>query len=214
MVLADAFGDFVYGLVVLAFIVALYFAPTIVAFAREVPNKWSIAVINAFLGWTLVGWVVALAMAARSVPRQEVAAPGHERACPNCKGAMGRAASACPHCGHASTPWIFHAGVWWMKGRESNEWQWVDDDAHVWRYYKDGTPSDPAAIDKTANLRIDPAIVKPPDPYPIETSAIATDAPPPRDSFAGELERLADLHARGALTDEQFEAAKARLLTT
>jgi hypothetical protein len=30
--------------------------------------------------------------------------------------------------------------------------------------------------------------------------------------MTGELERLADLHARGALSDEQFEAAKARLL--
>jgi hypothetical protein len=28
----------------------------------------TIAVINVFLGWTVIGWVVALAMAARSVP--------------------------------------------------------------------------------------------------------------------------------------------------
>jgi hypothetical protein len=27
-----------------------------------------VIVVNVFLGWTLIGWVVALAMAARSVP--------------------------------------------------------------------------------------------------------------------------------------------------
>jgi hypothetical protein len=31
-----------------------------------VPNLGSVAVINTFLGWTFIGWVVALAMAARS----------------------------------------------------------------------------------------------------------------------------------------------------
>jgi len=46
-----------------------YFLPTIVAVYRKVPNQGSVAVINVFLGWTLIGWVVALAMAARSVPR-------------------------------------------------------------------------------------------------------------------------------------------------
>ena len=35
---------------------------------RKVTNLGSIAVINVFLGWTLVGWVVALAMAVRSLP--------------------------------------------------------------------------------------------------------------------------------------------------
>lgn len=47
----------------------VYFAPTIVAVARKVPNGGSVAVINLFLGWTLIGWVIALAMAARSVPK-------------------------------------------------------------------------------------------------------------------------------------------------
>lgn len=50
-------------------IVALYFLPLFVAINRKVRNVGSIAVINVFLGWTFVGWVVALAMAARSVER-------------------------------------------------------------------------------------------------------------------------------------------------
>ncbi|MFD7431959.1 superinfection immunity protein [Streptomyces sp. NPDC059818] len=47
-------------------ILFVYFVPTIVAFTRGVPNKGSVLVVNLFLGWTLVGWVVSLAMAARS----------------------------------------------------------------------------------------------------------------------------------------------------
>ncbi|MER7756949.1 superinfection immunity protein [Kitasatospora sp. NPDC097643] len=47
-------------------VLLLYFLPTVVAMARAVPNRGSVVVINIFLGWTLLGWVVALAMAARS----------------------------------------------------------------------------------------------------------------------------------------------------
>ena len=49
-------------------LVGLYFLPALLAFDRGVPNKGSVLVINVFLGWTLIGWVIALAMAARSVP--------------------------------------------------------------------------------------------------------------------------------------------------
>jgi hypothetical protein len=49
-------------------LIALYFLPTIVAASRKVVNLGSIVVINVFLGWTLVGWVVALAMAVRTNP--------------------------------------------------------------------------------------------------------------------------------------------------
>ncbi|MCA2265190.1 superinfection immunity protein [Mycobacterium marseillense] len=40
-----------------------YFLPTIVAAYRSAPNTGSIAVVNVFLGWTFIGWVVSLAMA-------------------------------------------------------------------------------------------------------------------------------------------------------
>lgn len=45
---------------------AVYLTPTLVGWARHVPHLGSIAVINLALGWTLIGWVAALAMAARS----------------------------------------------------------------------------------------------------------------------------------------------------
>ncbi len=43
---------------------ALYFLPSIVA--RKKPQFASVAVLNFFLGWTFVGWVVALAWAVRN----------------------------------------------------------------------------------------------------------------------------------------------------
>jgi hypothetical protein len=49
-------------------LLALYIVPSIVAVVRNVPNVGSVIVINALLGWTLIGWVVALAMAVRTVP--------------------------------------------------------------------------------------------------------------------------------------------------
>jgi hypothetical protein len=53
---------------VVVILIGLYFVPTIVGAIRKVPNIGSVIVINIFLGFTLVGWVVALAMAARSQP--------------------------------------------------------------------------------------------------------------------------------------------------
>ncbi len=58
--------------VILALVCGLYFLPTIVAASRHVTNVGSVAVINLFLGWTFIGWVVALAMAARSAKTRTV----------------------------------------------------------------------------------------------------------------------------------------------
>ncbi len=53
------------GYVVLFLI--LYFAPLAIAGMRHHHQTGSIAVVNLFLGWTVVGWVVALAMAFSAV---------------------------------------------------------------------------------------------------------------------------------------------------
>ncbi|MFJ4854791.1 MULTISPECIES: superinfection immunity protein [unclassified Streptomyces] len=60
-------------LLLIVLIVVAYFVPTVVAFARGVSNSGSVFVLNLFLGWTVVGWVVALAMAVRSTqPRTQM----------------------------------------------------------------------------------------------------------------------------------------------
>jgi hypothetical protein len=61
------------GLVLLAVLVAVYFLPAFIASRRKVPHSGSVVVVNVFLGWTLIGWVVALAMACRD-PRPHTAA--------------------------------------------------------------------------------------------------------------------------------------------
>jgi hypothetical protein len=43
----------------------LYFLPTIIAFAREKRDAVSILVLNLLLGWTMIGWVIALVWALR-----------------------------------------------------------------------------------------------------------------------------------------------------
>ncbi len=49
-------------------ILAVYFTPWVVAWARQHPNRYAILCLNLFLGWTLVGWVVALSMALSGLP--------------------------------------------------------------------------------------------------------------------------------------------------
>ena len=51
---------------IIAFIISLavYFLPTIVAILRKKRNALAIFLLNLFLGWTFIGWVVALVWAA------------------------------------------------------------------------------------------------------------------------------------------------------
>lgn len=58
----------VLGFIIIIASIVAYWAPTIVAASRHVPNRGSVIVINLFLGWTVIGWVIALAMACRSKP--------------------------------------------------------------------------------------------------------------------------------------------------
>ena len=44
---------------------AIYLFPVLTARQRHVPHIGSIAVVNVLLGWTIIGWVIALAMALR-----------------------------------------------------------------------------------------------------------------------------------------------------
>ena len=41
-------------------ILALYFLPSMIAYNRKVKSIGSLVVVNIFLGWTFIGWVVAL----------------------------------------------------------------------------------------------------------------------------------------------------------
>jgi hypothetical protein len=53
------------ALILLALI--CYFLPTIVASNWRHPDKDAIFVINLFLGWSLIGWMIALAWASQGI---------------------------------------------------------------------------------------------------------------------------------------------------
>ena len=75
---ASGAGTAVGGVIITLLIIAIaggaYLAPSIIGWIRRVRDIGAVVVINVFLGWTLVGWVVALAMALRTatVPRYGV----------------------------------------------------------------------------------------------------------------------------------------------
>jgi hypothetical protein len=48
------------------FILTIYLLPTGVGMLRRIRNIGSVAVIDIFLGWSIIGWAVALAMAVRT----------------------------------------------------------------------------------------------------------------------------------------------------
>ncbi|HSL83671.1 MAG TPA: superinfection immunity protein, partial [Thermoanaerobaculia bacterium] len=65
LLLAEATGSVqaLFGLVLLA----VYFLPSLIATKRGHHQTGAIAVVNVFLGWTFIGWVIALAMACSAV---------------------------------------------------------------------------------------------------------------------------------------------------
>lgn len=63
-------GDFsavLAALIVLPIAFVVYFLPSLVAYRRQHHQAMVVFVINIFLGWTLLGWVIALAIAASAV---------------------------------------------------------------------------------------------------------------------------------------------------
>ena len=49
------------GIIMLVILLFLYFLPYINAYEKKHPQQEAIGCINLFLGWTFIGWVVALA---------------------------------------------------------------------------------------------------------------------------------------------------------
>lgn len=50
--------------IIVAILTAGYMAPWAVAAVRDVPH-WSVFWVNLLLGWTIIGWIIALVMSLR-----------------------------------------------------------------------------------------------------------------------------------------------------
>jgi hypothetical protein len=69
----------VFEIVVLLAAVALYFLPALIADRRMRHDLLIIALFNAVLGWTLIGWVLALFWAFQPNPPKDLGAQTKER---------------------------------------------------------------------------------------------------------------------------------------
>ncbi|MET0010901.1 superinfection immunity protein [Dehalococcoides mccartyi] len=56
----DFFFSGIFGLISFTISLALYFLPSIIALANHRRNTLAIFLLNLLLGWTFIGWVVAL----------------------------------------------------------------------------------------------------------------------------------------------------------
>ena len=67
-------GDVGMGFVTIGIILFAYFFPTVVANVRKHNHIMAIFCVNLFLGWTFIGWVVALVWACMNTVRSRVTA--------------------------------------------------------------------------------------------------------------------------------------------
>jgi hypothetical protein len=86
----------------LLFLTLLYFMPTIVGHNHR--NVLSIFLVNFFLGWTVIGWIVAMIWACSADARPQMLmiagpGPGAARYCCHCGTLNVAAARFCATCG-------------------------------------------------------------------------------------------------------------------
>ncbi|MBA1217275.1 superinfection immunity protein [Pseudomonas fulva] len=55
----------------------IYFTPAVIAWIRRHPNRVSIFLLNLMLGWTFIGWLVALIWSASAIRRRSMDEPSN-----------------------------------------------------------------------------------------------------------------------------------------
>ena len=96
------------GFLLITFAIVIYLAPWFIATGRNRHNSGAIFALNLFLGWSLIGWVVALvwALSDSKPPAPEIKKTTDDSqrvACPQCAELILPAAKICKHCGSTIT---------------------------------------------------------------------------------------------------------------
>jgi hypothetical protein len=98
-----SFGEL--GLIVLVSLVVglvLYFLPTIIAVKRQKANVTPIVLVNLLLGWTVIGWIIALIWSLWTEPADQGPATGSATLlCAQCGKYSQGGSRFCAHCGAA-----------------------------------------------------------------------------------------------------------------
>jgi hypothetical protein len=90
----------------------LYLLPAIVADARRHRHFIAISLLNVFLGWTFVGWVIALIWGWSEGSRDQLRSSRFsEKKCPMCAEKVKVGARICRFCGHSFEPTASVAGI-------------------------------------------------------------------------------------------------------
>ena len=87
------------GLALLVLLVGVYFFPSMKAYKEKKTNKQAILVLNIFLGWTVIGWVVALVWAHTHDAANPVVVMAPPVLCASCGKYSHGDAAFCPQCG-------------------------------------------------------------------------------------------------------------------
>jgi hypothetical protein len=62
-------------LVLILIVLGLYWLPSILGYLRRHPDLVTVVLVNALLGWTVIGWFIALARALRPIAPSATARP-------------------------------------------------------------------------------------------------------------------------------------------
>lgn len=80
-------------------LIGLYFLPALNAYSKQHRNRAVILVVNLFFGWTLIGWLVALAWSAGNAKDDpDVPSWRTHIKCPDCAEFVLKEAKVCKHC--------------------------------------------------------------------------------------------------------------------
>lgn len=102
--------------IVLIILTVLYFLPAGIAGTRQHRSAGAITLLNLFLGWTVLGWLVALIWAFTgdvhrpAPPGSETPTPETHVKCPDCAELVRAEARICKHCGCKLVPQVPAAG--------------------------------------------------------------------------------------------------------